>query len=297
MFLHLTADPLRRRRSTRPELQGVRAVAAALVLAFHADVPGLDGGFLGVDVFLVLSGYVVTTMLLAEHRRSGAIDLVAFTRARFSRLAPTAVVVALSTFVVALLAASPLARPQLVPEATAAVFGYENLLLAVRGVDYLQDDTVSAFRQFWSLGLEVQFYAVWPVVLVLALRFAERRGAIWVTGFGLVVSLASVPMARAVAEPFAFFMLPSRAWEFLAGALLAVGPAFAFAPRRHRGGACRRSAPRRRRCGPRRAGDRATRPADAPPGAGDHDPPAPGHLGSVRRGAASAQYTADGGAR
>ncbi|WP_181419435.1 MULTISPECIES: acyltransferase family protein [unclassified Curtobacterium] len=230
MFLHLTADPLRRRRSTRPELQGVRAVAAALVLAFHADVPGLDGGFLGVDVFLVLSGYVVTTMLLAEHRRSGAIDLVAFTRARFSRLAPTAVVVALSTFVVALLAASPLARPQLVPEATAAVFGYENLLLAVRGVDYLQDDTVSAFRQFWSLGLEVQFYAVWPVVLVLALRFAERRGAIWVTGFGLVVSLASVPMARAVAEPFAFFMLPSRAWEFLAGALLAVGPAFAFAP-------------------------------------------------------------------
>ncbi|MFJ6172194.1 acyltransferase family protein [Curtobacterium sp. NPDC092190] len=229
LLLRASGTPSRR-RSLRPELQGVRAVAAGVVLAFHAGVPGLDGGFLGVDVFLVLSGYVVTNVLLAERRRLGSIDLLSFVVARFRRLAPTAVVVALSTFAVALLMTSPLVHPRLAAEAAAAVLGYENVLLALRGVDYLQDDTASAFQQFWSLGLEVQFYAVWPVALILALRSGGRRGAIWAAGFGIVASIVSVPLARAVAEPFAFFMLPSRAWEFLLGALLAVAVSVAFTP-------------------------------------------------------------------
>jgi len=230
MFHARTDDPLPVRHRTRPELQGLRAVAAALVLAFHADVPGLEGGFFGVDVFLVLSGYVVTAVLVAEHRRSGSIDLVSFGRARFRRLAPAAVVVALTTLVVALVSMSPLVRPRVVSEAVGAVLGYENVLLAVQGVDYLRDETTSAFRQFWSLGLETQFYVVWPVALFLALRSGGTRGAVWVSCCGLVVSVLTVPVAVSVAQPFAFFMLPSRAWEFLAGALVAVAPSFVSSP-------------------------------------------------------------------
>jgi peptidoglycan/LPS O-acetylase OafA/YrhL len=217
---HATAPAVIRHH--RRELQGLRAVAAGLVLAFHARVPGLEGGFLGVDVFLVLSGYVVTRMLFELRRRNGRVDLVSFAVGRLRRLAPAAVVVVIVTCGLALATMSPLARPRIVTEAWAALFGYENVLLAVRGVDYLQDGSPSAFQQFWSLGLEVQFYLVWPVVLVVALNAGGRRAAAWTTGFAFVASALTVPVFQAVAAPMAFFTLLPRAPEFLAGALVAV---------------------------------------------------------------------------
>lgn len=221
-------------RSFRVDIQGLRAVAVALVLLYHAAAPGSAGGFVGVDVFFVISGFLITSHLLREHEKHGRIRFVSFYARRAQRLLPAAVVVALATAI----AAGLLIPRTLVPEellaGAAALLGLPNMYFAYRGSDYLGGQTESVFQQYWSLGVEEQFYLVWPALLVLILWMSRGRRSVLVATTAVLV-LASFALCMALmawSQPWAFYALPSRAWELGVGALVAaLGMRVSFGPR------------------------------------------------------------------
>jgi peptidoglycan/LPS O-acetylase OafA/YrhL len=210
----------------RPDLEGLRAVAVMLVVAYHAKVPGFDGGFVGVDVFFVLSGFLITGLLLRELRRSGTISLPAFYARRARRLLPAALLVLLVTILAAVVVLPPLQVGDLGGDVAAAALYVSNLRFAFQATDYLQaSQAPSPVLHYWSLGVEEQFYVFWPAIVLLVARGAARVGGrVAVTAIG--VSIASLMLAiwlTGANEPWAFFSLPARAWELGLGAILAVG--------------------------------------------------------------------------
>ena len=142
----------------QPALDGVRALAILAVLLFHAKVPGVPGGFVGVDVFFVLSGFLITTILAGEHRRCGRIDLPGFYRRRLRRLYP-----ALIVFLCAYLLTAGLLFPRVAPEK----HGRDALLALFYLADYGRalDMPLSVLNHTWSLAVEAQFYLLWPLRL------------------------------------------------------------------------------------------------------------------------------------
>jgi peptidoglycan/LPS O-acetylase OafA/YrhL len=221
-------------RAFRPDIQGLRAVAVLLVVAYHAGVPYVTGGYVGVDVFFVISGFLITGGLLREVASSGRISLTAFYARRIRRLLPPAALVLVVTLVAARIWGSIF---QLVDTAWAAVFTalYAiNYRLAAEGVDYQQaGGPESPMQHFWSLAVEEQFYLVWPALVALCVIGCRRRK--WLlTGVLVVVCGASLLASATVTgtdAPLAYFALHTRAWELGAGALLAVaGPRLAALP-------------------------------------------------------------------
>ncbi|RQX06450.1 acyltransferase family protein, partial [Micromonospora globispora] len=220
-----TATP---RIAYQPALDGVRALAVAAVLAFHGGVAALPGGFLGVDAFFVLSGFLITSLLLAEHRDAGRIDLVAFWGRRVRRLLPALLLV----LVVVLLVSR-----QLMPgtelgalrwDALAALGYVANWRMANRGGDYFAaTGSPSPLQHTWSLGIEEQFYLVWPLLLIVLLAWAARRRRLGVAL--LVILVGAVGSALAAALLFApdavdrvYYGTDTRAVALLVGAALAV---------------------------------------------------------------------------
>ena len=155
------------RTSGIPALDGVRAVAVALVLADHGGVPGISGGFLGVDVFFVLSGFLITSLLIEELGRTGGIDLPAFWVRRARRLLPALLVMVMA--VVVLRELFPAEAVNAVrDDAVAAFFWMANWVFVFRHTDYFtQGETPSPLQHTWSLAVEEQYYLVWPVLLVV----------------------------------------------------------------------------------------------------------------------------------
>lgn len=227
--------PVGERRALRADIQGLRAVAVGLVVLFHLGVPFLPGGYVGVDVFFVISGFLITTHLAREIATTGRLRFGRFYARRIRRIVPVALVVAVVTFVVALLVASPLRFGRIAADAASAVLYVPNMWLALNGTSYLADSNESPYQQYWSLGVEEQFYLVWPAALVGLFLLARRRsGRPWpLVGAGVaglaVLSLAASVVLTPTHQAWAFFSLPTRAWEFGAGALLAL--ALARAPR------------------------------------------------------------------
>ena len=207
------------RMQFRPELEGLRGVAVALVVLFHARLLGFRGGFVGVDAFYVLSGFLITRLLLGEIAATGSLDLVTFYARRARRILPAAiaavvVVLACSAFVVA-----PLDLPAITVDATASGLFAGNVLFAIRATDYFASTTPSPFLHYWSLGVEEQFYLVWPLFLLLAFR--SRRPSLIICA-ACLGSLALAIVLTPVLAPWAFYGLPTRAWQLAAGALLAM---------------------------------------------------------------------------
>ena len=207
----------------RPDIEGLRALAVISVLLYHARLAHVGGGYVGVDVFFVLSGFLITRLLVTEVDRTGGIALGAFWARRARRLLPASTLVIVATLVASVVLLDPLTRGFTGRSAVAAsVFG-ANLLFWTRG-GYSQLTLPEPLLHFWSLAVEEQFYLVWPLALV---GLARLRG-----NFRRLVVLLAVPMAAASLiacialtpsrQPFAFYWLPTRAWELLAGALLAV---------------------------------------------------------------------------
>ena len=159
----------------RPEIQGLRAVAVALVVVHHLWPGALPGGFVGVDVFFAISGYLITAHLLREIDRHGRVRLGAFWVRRARRILPAALLV-LGCALAATLALVPSTYwPQYVAEVRASTLYGQNWHLAAAAVDYFAaEDGPSPVRHFWSLSAEEQFYLVWPVLLLVA---ALRAGA------------------------------------------------------------------------------------------------------------------------
>ncbi len=169
-----------RRGNGIPALDGIRALAVALVLADHGGIPGLPGGFIGVDVFFVLSGFLITSLLLDELGRTGGIDLPGFWVRRARRLLPALIVMVLAVVVLRELFPSD-AVAAVRDDAVAAFFWVANWVFVFRDTNYFtQGDTPSPLQHTWSLAVEEQYYAVWPLVLVavavlLALLTRHRR--------------------------------------------------------------------------------------------------------------------------
>ena len=139
----------------RPELEGLRAVAVGLVLLYHANVPTLGGGYVGVDVFFVLSGFLITGLITRELRSTGRIDLPRFYARRARRLLPAAAVAIAGTLLLSALLLPPLRVPDVTGDAAAASLYVSNIRFAAQATDYLSSDLApSPLLHFWSLGVE-----------------------------------------------------------------------------------------------------------------------------------------------
>ena len=198
-----------------------------MVLLFHAGFPYLKGGYVGVDVFFVISGYLITRMLVLEKEKQGRINLLAFYARRIRRLLPAASVTLACTALGIFVLYSPLEQSQLIRSFFASIVYLSNLWFAFQATDYLGEDVnVDPFLHTWSLSVEEQFYLFWPLlILLLPLKFTERKNSMKLIGLigSLILAsmIASILMGR-ISQPWAFFASPFRAWEFAIGA-------FAFA--------------------------------------------------------------------
>jgi peptidoglycan/LPS O-acetylase OafA/YrhL len=208
-------------------LDGVRALAVLAVLGFHGGLPALPGGFLGVDAFFVLSGFLITGLLLAEHQRSGRVVLSRFWGRRVRRLLPALLLVLVGTIAAARLVLSPddLARLRL--DALGALGYVANWrMLAREGGDYFdQSAPPSPLQHTWSLGIEEQFYLLWPLVAVLVLRRRRSRGALLaVAGAGALASTAAMALLYRSGEGVSrvYYGTDTRAAPLLVGCALAV---------------------------------------------------------------------------
>lgn len=197
------------------------------MVVFHTGVGWLPGGFVGVDVFYVISGFLITDHLWRELRESGRLSLVEFYARRARRLLPAAIVVLVATMAMAAAVLPPLEVRSVWKDGLYCALYVGNFRFAATGDDYLAGSNPSPFQHFWSLGVEEQFYLVWPLVLLAAALVwwrsrPSRVGAITAIAALSAASLyASVELTRAN-QPLAFFLLPARAWELGLGALVAL---------------------------------------------------------------------------
>ena len=220
-----SASPARGRRR---DIEGLRALAVLAVLLYHLRVPGLGGGFAGVDVFFVISGFLITGILLREIDRTGRVSLGDFWARRARRLLPAALVVVAATFAAGWVVLPTSSRPDLVADVLGSTLYVVNWVLAARSVDYLAEGAgVSPLQHYWSLAVEEQFYLLWPLLVLLGLALAARTGAsprrLLAALLGLVtaLSLGWSVVATAQSPQTAYLITPTRLWELGAGGLLA----------------------------------------------------------------------------
>ncbi|MEV7420756.1 SGNH hydrolase domain-containing protein [Streptomyces sp. NPDC089919] len=230
------SGPSPHRSAFRPDIEGLRAVALLAVLAFHAQLPGMAGGFVGVDVFFVISGYLITGLLVREAIGTGRIRLGDFFSRRARRLLPSAAVVLAVVAVAAGWLTVPLQRADLERDVVASALSAANWRFVAQQTDYLAaGHAQSPLLHFWSLAVEEQFYLVWgPLLALLVLAFgtarAVRRGrAVRLLVAPAAALLLAVSLALAVhwtdtSASLAYLGTPSRAWQFGVGALLALLP-------------------------------------------------------------------------
>ena len=215
-------------RAFRPEIQGLRALAVMSVLLYHLWANRITGGYVGVDVFFVVSGYLITAHLLAEIARTGTVRVTAFWARRIRRLLPASFLVLVVSMIVVIAAVPEGLKARFARDIGAAAAYVVNWVFAGDSVDYLaQDDSPSIVQHYWSLSVEEQFYVVWPLLLIGAIWLVrDRVGArartllLLVVGV-LLASIAASVLLTAVLPGPAYFNTGVRGWEFLAGAMVA----------------------------------------------------------------------------
>lgn len=214
------------RAGFRADIQGLRAVAVLLVVVYHAGLP-MTGGYVGVDVFFVISGFLITNHLLYEIESTGRLDFPRFYARRARRILPASFAVVVATLIGAVILMPPALLASVMKDAIATALYVPNLIFAWRNTDYLADQSPSPYQHYWSLGVEEQFYLAWPLVLLVAFLLA-RRSKRMLTGIVAALVIGSFLFGLFLtfrSQPWAFFSLPSRAWELGIGALIAVaGP-------------------------------------------------------------------------
>ncbi|WP_345752733.1 acyltransferase family protein [Microbacterium rhizophilus] len=215
--------PALHREGFRYDIQGLRAVAVVLVVLDHAfHVPA--GGFVGVDVFYVISGFLITGLLLRELDQTGSVSLRAFYARRARRIVPAAALVLAVTTVGAWIVWFAPRALQVTLDALSALFFVSNWHFAELGTDYLQaEGPVSPVQHYWSLSIEEQFYAVWPLLLFALFVILKARRRLLVVVIVLAIALGlAIAAYRTVRDPSAaYFETWGRVWELLLGALIA----------------------------------------------------------------------------
>lgn len=218
------------RRGFRADIQGLRAVAVLAVVLYHAHVPFVSGGYVGVDVFFVISGFLITGHLLGEVERTGRVSVTGFYARRIRRLLPAALLVVCTTILVSALWGPALQARQTARDGLYAAFYAMNYHLAADGIDYQQADaSPSPFQHFWSLAVEEQFYVFWPLLVLVVALVTRRTSATArrvllavVVVAAIVVSLLWSIETTASNAPLAYYSLQTRAWELGVGALVAI---------------------------------------------------------------------------
>lgn len=211
----------------RPDIEGMRAVAVGLVVLYHAFRVPFTGGFVGVDVFFVISGFLITDLLLRERSRTGHISISRFYARRARRILPAATLVVLATVFATYYRLGFIAGNQIADDAKWTALFTANIHFGLLGTDYLGSQLPpSPLQHMWSLGVEEQFYLLWPGLflgLAVLVRGERHRNALAMTLLGIIgASLAwSVIETRSNAT-WAYFSPLARAWELALGALVAV---------------------------------------------------------------------------
>jgi peptidoglycan/LPS O-acetylase OafA/YrhL len=217
------------RRTFRRDIEGLRAVAVLAVVIYHVRGEWLPGGFIGVDIFFVISGFLITEQLMREQARTGSVRLLRFYARRMVRLIPAAAVVLVATAAATFAFVPRIVWSQFGQDIAASGAYIVNWSLAARSVDYLAEDAaVSPAQHFWSLAVEEQFYLIWPILIISAALWARRRGTtaskpFLVLAVALFIASLGVALVLASAEdPAAYFITTTRLWELAAGGIAAI---------------------------------------------------------------------------
>ena len=233
------SDPIKS-AAYRPDIDGLRAIAIIAVVFYHAGFAGFPGGFVGVDVFFVISGYLITTQLFNEAHATGSVNLRAFYARRVRRLMPAALVVLATTLLLGAIFMPPgsdmqrsLARSAL----TVAYFG-SNFFFFNNTEGYFDDPTFSMpLLHTWSLAIEEQYYLIWPLLMLLLFNVSKsvpaernmRQRVLWVLGAMLAGSLLLCIGMTPDHPNFSFYLLPTRVWEFALGGMIGIAGSNGYA--------------------------------------------------------------------
>jgi len=224
------AAEAKKQRVLRPEIQALRAIAVVTVVIFHYWPDWIPGGYVGVDVFFAISGFLITGHLVREVERSGRVSLPGFWARRARRILPAALLVLLFCAVATYLIVPQNLWENFFREIQASTLYVENWYLAGEAVDYLgAENRPSPVQHYWSLSVEEQFYIVWPILILIAMLIVRKGSALLrrrsITAMLVVLTLVSLAYsiwATANNPVAAFFITPTRVWEFGAGGVLAM---------------------------------------------------------------------------
>ncbi|WP_163539690.1 acyltransferase family protein [Gracilibacillus sp. YIM 98692] len=211
----------------RPEIEGVRVLAAFLVAIYHIWLGSVSGG---VDVFFIVSGYLITTSLLSKMIKEGKVNIFEYLLGLMRRLLPLALTVSFFVTIGAIYILPQSRWSDTIPEIFASIFYYQNWQLAFNAVDYLaQNNAASPFQHFWALSLQGQFYVTWPIVIFIAYLIARkilktpvRKTLLAILSIIFIASLSYSIYITTVNQPWAYFDSFARVWEFSLGGILAL---------------------------------------------------------------------------
>lgn len=212
--------------SFRSDVQGLRAIAVLFVVVYHIWGEWLPGGFVGVDVFFVISGFLITDHLRREMECSGTISLKSFYSRRVRRLLPAASVVLVFVAVATILLAPRFKWLEISQDIVASTLYVQNWRLLIQSIDYLgAEEAAGPLQHFWSLAIEEQYYIVWPLVLIAVAAVFPRRlfnkSMIFVAGFVIGISLLCSVLVTRTDQSIAYFATHTRIWELAIGSFLA----------------------------------------------------------------------------
>jgi peptidoglycan/LPS O-acetylase OafA/YrhL len=221
-----------RSSSFRSDIEGLRGLAVLAVVAFHCGIPGVSGGFIGVDVFFAVSGYLITGLLASEIEKEGRLDLARFYGRRVRRLLPASAVMGLVTLLFSVLLLSPGEVVEAAKAAAASSVYASNAFFSRAAADYFAADTASnPFLHTWSLAVEEQFYFFWPLLIGFGLQYARSRRVLTVLLSVVTVGSFALCVWSTLRNPvFAFYQIPARAWEFGVGGLGALAATRKLSP-------------------------------------------------------------------
>ncbi len=210
----------------RPDIEGLRGIAVLIVVLFHCGIPGLSGGFVGVDVFFVLSGYLITGLLVAEIQKTSRLSLLNFYARRVRRLLPASALTLVVTLLIGAVVLAPRELTNAGRAARATALYVSNIFFDINAADYFGPDVKSnPMLHTWSLAVEEQFYLFWPLLILLGLRLWRSMKALVAVLSGLtIVSLGTGVWFTSHGGTLAFYELPARAWEFGIGGLAVLLP-------------------------------------------------------------------------
>lgn len=210
-----------RQDSYRSDIDGLRAIAVLAVFLHHLSPGWLPGGFIGVDIFFVISGYLITSQVFQE-LREGSFSLKRFYQRRINRIVPALFTVLLACVLVGSVLLSPVDLIRLYHNALYALLGVSNLFIWLKYGNYFAADASEApLLHTWSLGVEEQFYLLWPLMVLLVYRFAPRY-LLWLLGVGVVLAVGFSEYATGIFATAAYYLLPTRFFELMLGGWLAI---------------------------------------------------------------------------